>query len=61
MDTNEISRTLGRLEGKVDLLIDRFDKVDKRVEAVQRKQWYHTGVLAVLGVMAAKMGLPVPH
>jgi hypothetical protein len=58
-DDNEIARTLGRVEGKVDMLID-LAKVDrKRLHAVERKQWMHTGGLAALVFVLNKMGLPV--
>ena len=45
MTDPDIARSLGRMEGKLDMLIDRFDKVDERVGAIEKKQWYHSGAL----------------
>jgi hypothetical protein len=51
--------TLGRIEGKVDLIIDKLSGHDKRIAAVEKKVWYAGGVAAVLSVIAAKLGLPL--
>jgi hypothetical protein len=47
----DVMRSLGRMEGKVDMLIERFDKLDDRAMHIERKQWYHTGGLAVAGAI----------
>ena len=55
---NELIRALGRMEGKMDALITahaatnaRVDKQDERLSGVERKQWYHSGIVAA-GVFA---------
>lgn len=64
----ELHRSIGRLEGKMDQTLEelkaigaRFDKLDDRVNECQKKQWYHTGVMAVAGALAIKLGFPFPH
>jgi hypothetical protein len=44
---SDIIRSIGRVEAKVDMMIDRFDKLDDRAHSIEKKQWYHTGALAV--------------
>ena len=38
---------LGRIDGKLDLLIEKQDKNDKRLTAVEKKIWYGQGALAL--------------
>lgn len=56
MDENETARTLGRIEGKVDMLIDLHKTTDGRLSAVEKKVWYGSGVAAVLAFFAAHVG-----
>lgn len=53
MDDNEVARTLGRMEGKLDMLITRFDKVENRTGVLEKKQWYHSGALGLAVVFIA--------
>lgn len=53
MDENETARTLGRIEGKVDMLIDLHKANDVRLSAVEKKVWYGSGVAAVLAFFAS--------
>lgn len=53
MDDNETLRAVGRLEGKVDMFIEmykedrvRASKNEERLSEVEKKQWYHSGVMA---------------
>lgn len=53
---NELARSLGRLEGKVDLILECVRANDVRISAVEKKVWYASGSAAVLGALAAKLG-----
>lgn len=62
MDENEVVRSLGRLEGKVDMLIDMHKADALRLTSAEKKIWYHTGalglaVLFIVPKMRAVMGL----
>ena len=63
MERDDIE-TLTRIDTNVQSLMKRFEDVtndhEKRLRKVERKQWYHTGGLAVVGVLVAKLGLPWP-
>lgn len=62
MDRDEIIAGLSRVETKVDLLLQRQGSQDDRLTAVERKQWYHTGAMACVALVAAKLGFPfIPH
>ena len=58
--TSEEARTLGRIEGKLDMLIDRLDVLDDKHYALQKRVWWSGGAAAVIGVVAGKLGLPWP-
>lgn len=51
----DIKSRLARIETKVDLLIE--DR--SRLTAVERKQWYHTGGIALVAALFYKIGLPI--
>jgi hypothetical protein len=55
---NDIVDRLARIETKIDGLIVREDKRDERLSAVERKQWYHSGVLAAVAFLFSKFGFP---
>lgn len=61
MDENEIVRSIGRLEGKMDMLIDLHTKDSERLDAVEKKVWYASGASIIVGGFLAKLGLPVLH
>ena len=46
---------LGRLESKVDMLLQASASYDKRITTVERKQYWMSGAGAVLGAIAAKI------
>ena len=67
MNDSDLARGLGRVEGKIDQMLDlikergtRLDGMDARLHSVEKKVWYASGVGAVLGVIGAKLGLPIP-
>lgn len=56
MSEAEIQRSLGRIEGKLDSALSRMDakdtqdmERDKRIASVERRQWWLSGVAAVIG------------
>jgi hypothetical protein len=66
MDGEHPLMVLGRVEGKVDLVLDKLSGHDKRISAVEKKVWYAAGAGAVLSAFAVKIGLPflfpgLPH
>lgn len=52
MSDDEIQRAMGRVESKVDMLLDRSSAYEKRLHAVEKKVWYASGVSAVLAYIA---------
>jgi hypothetical protein len=60
MERDEIIAGLTRCETKLDQLLSAEKDHEDRIRSVERKQWYFSGVWAVLALAAAKLGLPVP-
>lgn len=52
--SEENSQQLGRIEAKVDILLSRTDEQDRRLRAVERKQWWATGAAAAAGAILAR-------
>lgn len=50
--SDDIQRSLGQIEAKVDILLSRTDAYDKRISAVEKKVWYASGASAVLAYIA---------
>jgi hypothetical protein len=62
--TDTVPYILGQLVSKVDTLLHRTDGYDKRIAAVERKQWWLSGASAVLGFVIAKLSTLIgifPH
>jgi hypothetical protein len=57
---NEHGERLARIEVNTEMLLRRFDALDVRVSAVEKKQWIHTGALVVLAPLLAKFGVHLP-
>jgi hypothetical protein len=43
---NEEAHILGRIEAKVDILVERSAKHDIAIRGLERKQWFQSGVIA---------------
>lgn len=56
---SEVAERLARIETKVDMLLGGEKKTDRRLSAVEQKQWYHSGALALGGFILYKLGLPI--
>jgi hypothetical protein len=60
--SDSVDSRLGRIEGKIDLLISRETITDERLHSVEKKVWYAAGASAVLAAVAVKLGVPYfPH
>lgn len=55
MSSDSVEERLARIETK----IDRIAEDRKRLDAVEKKLWLHTGGLAVLVFLLDKIGLPI--
>lgn len=49
---DELQRAMGRVEAKVDLLLERSGGYEKRLGAVEKKVYWASGVSAVLAYIA---------
>jgi len=63
-DEVSTERALGRIEGKVDMILARLDTTfadhNRRITAVERKTWYGAGAVGVLALFAGKLAI-FPH
>lgn len=53
--SDEIQRSLGRVEAKVDLLLERTNGFDTRLSKVEKKVWYASGASAVIAYIATHL------
>jgi hypothetical protein len=53
--SDDLQRSLGRVESKVDMLLARSETYEKRLHAVEKKVWYASGVSAVLAYIATNI------
>lgn len=53
--SDDVQRSLGQIEAKVDILLSRSDAFDKRIAAVEKKVWYASGASAVLAFLATHL------
>ncbi len=53
--SDELQRAMGRVEAKVDLLLERSGTYDKRLSAVEKKVWYASGASAVVAFIATHL------
>lgn len=58
--TRDDAERLVRIEMGVQSLIKRDDDKERRLRKVEKRQWYHTGGLALAGFIFAKLGIPWP-
>ncbi len=55
MSDDEMQRSMGRVESKVDMLLERSSGYEKRLHAVEKKVWYASGLSAVLAYIATQI------
>jgi hypothetical protein len=53
--SDELQRAMGRVESKVDILLERTAAYEKRIGAVEKKVWYASGASAVLAFIATHL------
>jgi hypothetical protein len=53
--SDELQRSMGRVEAKVDLLIERTGGYDKRLSAVEKRVWWSSGAAAVIAFFTTKV------
>lgn len=53
--SDDVQRTLGQIEAKVDILLARSDAYDKRISAVEKRVWYASGASAIVGFIATNL------
>jgi hypothetical protein len=56
---DRLERAIGRIEGKLDMLIALSEKNDARIGAVEKKLWTFSGIWAVCVFIASKLPLPL--
>lgn len=54
MSAPDVLRTLGRIEGKQDLMLQIMTEDRKRLQAVEKKVWYGSGIAGVLAFIIAR-------
>ena len=57
VDENVIAERLAVLETKIDMLLEDRG----RLASVEKRQWLHSGAVAVLAFIFSKFGIPLPH
>lgn len=53
--SDELQRSLGRVEAKVDILLERSALSDKRIGAIEKRVWWASGASAVIAFVATKV------
>jgi hypothetical protein len=53
-DQHEILRSLGRLEGKVDLILDRSAEDGDRITSLERKVWGFPAIGALVAMLVPR-------
>jgi hypothetical protein len=53
--SEEVHRSLGQIEAKVDILLTRSDIYDKRLNTVEKKMWWSSGAAAVIAFIATNI------
>jgi hypothetical protein len=53
MARDQLHQDVGEIKGKLDTLLEFYEKDRKRLAAVERKVWYGSGAAAVLAVIAS--------
>lgn len=57
-DDNDLPRALGRLEGKIDLIIDMHKETATRLGAVEKRSWMTSGTVSVIMAFLVHTFLP---
>lgn len=58
MAEDSVDTRLGRMEGKLDMLIDLENKREERLHSVEKKVWAGSALAAVAGALIPKFLFP---
>ena len=58
---DRLERAIGRIEGKLDMLIALHEKNDARIGSVEKKLWTFSGIWAVCVFIASKLPISLPR
>jgi hypothetical protein len=58
---SEIVERLARIETKLDAALTVQADHETRMRATEKKQWYHSGALALAAAYFSKFGIALPH
>jgi hypothetical protein len=58
---SEIVDRLARIETKLDAALATQADHETRMRVTEKKQWYHSGALALAAVYFQKFGINLPH
>lgn len=53
--TDELQRAMGRVESKVDILLERTGVYERRLTSVEKRVWWGSGVAAVVAFIASNL------
>lgn len=56
--TDDVQRSLGRIEGKLDNVLERMGDSDKRISAIEKKVWWSSGAAAIVAFIATRIHTP---
>lgn len=54
--TDGTERSLGRMEGKMDEILNRLDKIEPRLSRVEKQMYLWQGSIIVLGLLISLVG-----
>ena len=55
MARDQLHQDVGEIKGKLDSLITMYTEDRKRLDAVEKKVWYGSGIAVVLAFIATKL------
>lgn len=56
--SDDLQRSLGRVESKVDILLERTGAYEKRIGAIEKKVWWSSGAAAIVAFIATRIHTP---
>lgn len=51
-DLTSLYQTVGKIDGKLDLVLESLPGHEKRIRALEKRSWFQSGAAAVLGSLA---------
>lgn len=53
--SDDVQRSLGQIEAKVDILLERTSAYEKRIGAIEKKVWWSSGAAAIIAFVVTKL------